>query len=309
MAMLFISHDLAVVKQLAESVTVLRNGQVIEQQIANIFFSNPQHEYSKILMQASPDLKPEQKEIKTKCILEINNLDIKYKTGHWWQKNKLHHAVKNAGLQLMQAETLAIIGESASGKTSLAKAIMQLVAHSGEINFPDNAIKSRNMQMLFQDSSSALNPRLSIAKSLAEGCHIKAATEIHKKMLECVSRVGLDANCLNRFPHQFSGGQRQRLCIARALMCDSKILILDEPTSSLDVAHQKQIIELLIDLQNTHNMSYILITHHIGVVAQMAHRVVVMQHGTIIESGSCEEILENPQQAMTKSLIDAVPVL
>lgn len=314
-SLLFISHDLALVKQLADQVVVLRKGELVESQAAKMFYQQPQHEYSRKLLDSIPpliaQLSPQNKQV----ILSTDNLSV-YFADKWQfpylKKPKVLKAVDRVNLSLNSGETLALVGESGSGKTTVAKALVKLYKpNSGEINFVSDNFH-RDIQMIFQDPYSALNPRIMVADSLMEGMKLWKTVKTSEGRLEQVDEL-LELVKLNparkwSYPHEFSGGERQRLCIARALALDPKILILDEPTSALDVSIQKQILDLLKEIQSKKKIAYLLITHNFSVVAYMAHTMAVMRHGKVVESGCVKEILENPQQEYTRKLLAAVLV-
>lgn len=312
---LFISHDLAIVKQLADKVVVLRKGELVESQTALMFYQQPQHEYSKKLLDSIPPLVSQLNSQNTQVVLSIDDLSVYFSDKRqfpYFRKPKILKAVDKVSLAVNAGETLALVGESGSGKTTVAKALVKLYKPSdGEVNFVSDNFH-RDIQMIFQDPYSALNPRIMVADSLMEGMKLwhteKNKTACLAKVDELFNLVKLDPARKWSYPHEFSGGERQRLCIARALALDPKILILDEPTSALDVSIQKQILDLLKEIQSKKKIAYLLITHNFSVVAYMAHSIAVMYHGKVVESGSVKEILENPQQEYTRRLLGAVLV-
>lgn len=325
MSVLFISHDLGLVSQLCDRVIVLKEGVKVEENSAQHFFAQPQHEYSKKLIAALPRLQPQLKaQADKQPILTTQNLSIYFpiRRGALRLKKGDVKAVDNVSISIPQGETLALVGESGSGKTTTARALLRLInVTSGEINFENKPIQRlsqrqfrplrQDIQIIFQDPYAALNPRRLIGDSIAEGIltqHIvRGKNEIAKLVDELLIKVELSPKMKNRYPHEFSGGQKQRVCIARALGLRPKLLILDEPTSALDVSIQAQIIKLLLKLQQEHNMSYLLITHNLGVVAELSHHVAVMKRGQIVEQGLTEDILRKPQHAYTQQLLDACP--
>ena len=318
MALLFISHDLSVVSQLADEVVVLKQGQVQEAASAQIFFTAPQHEYSKQLLQAVPDLMPQQTLQEKAGLLEVDQLRVYFPIKKGLLQRTVDHvkAVESVSFSLNQGQTLAIVGESGSGKTTVAKALVNLVNHQGGcIDWSDSlgadVSLSSIVQMVFQDPYAALNPRMRILDCLMEGVLVQDRSMKHRDQVmladELLEQVRLPFDAKWAFPHEFSGGERQRLCIARALALHPACLILDEPTSSLDVSIQQQILQLLMEIQVDRGVSYILITHHLSVVAAMAHSVMVMHQGHSVEQGSVESILTQPQQDYTQQLLRAVP--
>lgn len=318
-ALLFIGHDLSVISAMADEVIVLEKGVTVERAASDVFFKAPIHDYSKKLMSAvlPQAVRSESKDPQAeKSLLKVDALKVTF--------DKKIKAVDGVSFEVFKGETVAIVGESGSGKTTTAKGILQLVNPiDGEVLFDNQMVsdlsrkdlrKMRcNMHYIFQDPASALNPRMLVMDSLAEGLLVqkrvknrRAAQEVVDQLLQ---QVGLPVDVKWRYPHQFSGGQKQRLCIARALSLSPQLLILDEPTSALDVSIQKQILDLLYTLQQENNLSYLLITHNLSVVAYLAHRVVVMYRGKIVEQGDAKQILTSPKHAYTQSLIAAVPAL
>ena len=325
MTILFISHDLAVVSQLADEIVVMRQGEVVEQDAAVDFFQQPRDSYSKELLASVPSLVPSHHpNSHADKILEVKDIKVHFplKKGIFRRTYDYIRAVDGISFDLHQAQTLAVVGESGSGKTTLAKAVLQLIpSHAGQVSYLGNDLIHMNrhrlqklradLQLVFQDPYAALNPRMRIVDSIVEGLVVQGKiTGLEKKVAKAqhlMRLVGCDPDKIWSYPHEFSGGQRQRICIARALAMDPKVIILDEPTSALDVSIQKQIIELLLDLQQKMQLSYILITHNLGVVAEMAHQVLVMQHGKLIEYGDAQSVLRYPEQSYTKALLAAIP--
>jgi peptide/nickel transport system ATP-binding protein len=350
MAVMLITHDLGVVHDVADRIAVMRHGKILETADCKTFFTSPQHHYSQQLFEAIPclskrgqklsviDCKNEdiniQKDQKIEdhhtenTVLDIQQLHTYFPIKKGIFRRTVGHikAVKDVSLTLKQGQTLALVGESGSGKTTLAKTVIRLLqASSGNITFEDIDITQNNitrrtlknirsdLQIVFQDPYSSMNPRMRVRDILEEGM---VALDIEKdplkreeKMKALLELVGLPTTSLNRYPHQFSGGQRQRIAIARALAVNPKLIICDEPTSALDVSVQAQILNLLKDLQNRLGLSYLFITHDISVVSYIADNVAVMYHGEIVEQGSVENIIVNPQHDYTKKLMSAVPTL
>lgn len=305
-SLLFISHDLAIVKQLADKIVVLKKGECVEQQSAAQFYQNPQHDYSKKLLASIPPLIAQLESENEQIILSTDDLSVYFK------KPEPIKAADKVNLAIKAGETLALVGESGSGKTTVAKALVKLYRPtSGEINFVTDNFH-RDIQMIFQDPYTALNPRIMVAESVMEGMKVqhigKNKAARLAKVDELFHLVKLDPARKWSYPHEFSGGERQRLCIARALALDPKILILDEPTSALDVSIQKQILDLLKEIQERKKIAYLLITHNFSVVAYMAHTMAVMYRGKVVETGSVKDVLENPQDEYTKKLLGAVLV-
>lgn len=313
-SLLFISHDLAIVSQLADDIVVLKQGEMVEHQKAQDFYRNPQHDYSRKLLAAIPDLVAQQISTHDTPILKTHNLAVYFNTRRnfpYLTAPTPTKAVDDVNLTVFAGETLALVGESGSGKTTLAKALVHLYKFTaGKIDFDTKNFR-QDIQMVFQDPYAALDPKMLVCDSLTEGMRAQN-TEVDKtarlaKVDELMRLVQLNPVMKWRYPHEFSGGERQRLCIARALALEPKILILDEPTSALDVSIQKQILDLLKEIQQKKNLAYLLITHNLSVVAYMAHRIAVMYQGKIIEQGATQTVLTNPQHAYTQRLLKAVP--
>jgi len=327
MAMLFISHDLSVVSKLADYIVVMKDSTVVEQNKASDFFINPTSSYSKMLLSSLPNLKVQQKiPVKKENIVLVDGLKVHFpiKKGLLQRTSGYVAAVNNVSFTVNKGETLAIVGESGSGKTTVAKSLVRLLnATSGSISLNGIKLSSwinskngpwhRNIQMVYQDPYTALNPRMRVFDSIVEGmlAQIKSISrnDLIAKVDMLLEQVGLSLEYKWRFPHEFSGGERQRICIARALALNPGCLILDEPTSALDVSTQNKLLDLLLGIQEQLGISYILITHNIAVVAMMAHKVVVMHNGNTIEHGSSYDVLQNPTEEYTKTLLGSVPTI
>ena len=327
MAILFITHDLAVASEMADHVAVMRSGELIEQR-DRAFFNAPQHAYSQALFDALPDKAKRTYRASTteEPILAVHDLKVHYPIKKGVLKRTVDHAraVDGVSLRLRRGRTLAVVGESGSGKTTLGKGIVQLLPiTSGRVVF-DNKVLNQlggrslravrsDLQIVFQDPYSSLNPRMMVASIIAEGMIAQGLYSNQRACLgrigELLEQVGLEASHAHRYPHEFSGGQRQRLCIARALAVAPQVIVCDEPTSSLDISVQAQILALLKDLQERLSLSYLFITHNIGVVAYLADDVAVMYQGKFVEQGSVEEVLEHPKDPYTKRLLAAVPTI
>jgi ABC-type microcin C transport system duplicated ATPase subunit YejF len=342
MAILFIAHDLGVVKQVADHVAVMKHGKIVEQSSNEIFFSNPQHDYSWELFAALPamekrgkpllatngikDVKTVDQQVTEKDTLRVTDLKVHFPIKKGIFKRTVGHvkAVDGVSLEIPPGKTVALVGESGSGKTTVGKGILRLVQPtSGEVTYlglPIHQITKQqlleqrtNLQIIFQDPYSSMNPRMLVGDIIEEGMKalsVLADTGARKsRVLELLEQVGLSKDTHLRYPHEFSGGQRQRICIARALAVNPKIIICDEPTSALDVSVQAQILDLLNALQARLGISYLFITHNMSVVAYFADRVAVMYQGKIVEEGEVEQVLINPQHEYTKKLLAAVPKL
>ncbi len=322
MAILFISHDLSVVKNLADYVCIMKDGIIVEKNTKENIFNNPQHKYTKELI-GSKESKKIKLISKKKIILKVENLKVWYpiKKGILRRIVSYVKAVDSISFSLIQKQTLGIVGESGSGKTSMVLALLKLIDFQGKIIFNDqdlsnyskNKLKKlrKDMQIIFQDPFSSLSPRMTIEEIIREGIEIhenKLSNELKIfKIKEILNEVGLKYDEVNnRFPHEFSGGQRQRIAIARALILKPKLLILDEPTSALDVNIQNQIIDLLNKLQTKYNLSYIFISHDIKVIKSVSDYIIVIKNGKIVEENSADQIFEKPQNIYTKKLLTSI---
>ncbi len=323
MAMIFITHDIGLVAGIADQIMVMQTGQAVEQGALSEVLDRPQHPYTQHLLSAVPHFESgraartdfSRKEKETPA-LDVEGLVVRFKVkGSFFSRAQGSvHAVENVGFDLMPGETLAIVGESGSGKSTTARAILGLVkptrgrfaTHMGSITDATDPAT----QMVFQNPYASLNPRLRIDSILAEpviAAGGRVTNETRDKMKALLKRVGLPEDSLERYPHQFSGGQRQRLCIARALMLNPSVVVLDEAVSALDVSVQAKVLELLVDLQKEYGLAYLFVSHDMAVVERIAHRIAVLYAGQIVEIGDAASVLANPQHSYTKRLISAVP--
>ena len=321
MSLLLITHDLSIVKKISDRVCVMKNGQIVEQGETKSLFKKPKHPYTLKLINSSPN----EKKFKSKnsmIILKTNNLNIRYQlnsNSFFSRKNKFFHAVKNLNIQLAKGSTLGVVGESGSGKSSFALAMLKLIKFEGDIFYKNYNISKlndtsfrnfrKNIQIIFQDPFASLSPRLTIERIIGEGLEVHKKglkkNEVSNLILRIIEKVGLEKSMLNRYPHEFSGGQRQRIAIARALILEPEIIILDEPTSALDMTVQKQIVDLLLQLQKDLTLTYIFISHDLKIVKALSDRIVVMRNGEVIEEGSVKEIFLKPKESYTKKLIQS----
>ena len=326
MSILFITHDLTIVRQISDRVCVMYNGKIKETGITKEIFENPKDDYTKHLLSSEPKERDLYYDKNGRSILSGENLNVTFNTKVKVSgRNKVLSikAVNNISLDIKEGETLGIVGESGSGKTTLGQTLLRLVDREsntdveGEIKFFDDRIDHlsrkqfkpfRNqMQIVFQDPYASLNPRLSVKQIIEEGLivalNMKDKKERLNKIENIMSEVGLEPSSMLRFPHEFSGGQRQRIAIARSFVLNPKFVLLDEPTSALDLSIQKQILELLLQLQKNHKTTYIFISHDLRVIRSISHNLIVMKDGSILEQGVAKNILNNPQNDYTKNLI------
>ncbi len=312
MSMLFISHDLHLIKQIADDVIVMKQGEIVEHGTCEQIFSHPQNNYTKKLINSHNTLNFNTKETKN-MLFEIQNMVVKYpfKKNFWGNTSHYLYAVNNISLSLKEKENLGIVGESGSGKTTLGQAICHLIKFEGDLKFYNGIEKNfrKSVQIVFQDPFNSLNPRMNIEQIVGEGLevHYKEINKKDKKqrIIQTLKEVGLSETDLIKYPHEFSGGQRQRIAIARALILDPKLLILDEPTSALDITMQQQILKLLHNIQKDRDLTYVFISHDLNAVASIADKIVVMQNGKIVEYGNKQQIFENTQNEYTQKLINA----
>lgn len=323
MSMLFITHDLAIVQQIANEVVVMRYGEVVEKATAENFFLTPQHPYSKELFAAMPDWNPRRSlPSEAKPIIQVNDLKVHYPIRKGLLKRTVGYikAVDGISFNLTPGRTLALVGESGSGKTTAGHGILHLIpVTSGQVRFLDDDLNEKTniqlkefhqqVQIVFQDPYSSMNPRMRIFDIIAEGLKAQKLPATEKIIGDLLALVELDPASQHRYPHEFSGGQRQRICIARALAVKPKIIICDEPTSALDASVRSHMLDLLDRLQREFNLAYLIITHDIGVVARIADEMAVMSEGKIVEQGSVFDILSAPQHPYTQKLLSAVPKL
>jgi len=324
MAVLLITHDLNLVKRFAQRICVMQEGKLVESAPADTLFQQPQHPYTQHLLQSQPEriqTEYDYQQAPTPLLAgQQINCRFQFKQGFWFN-TKTHEikAVDNANLKLHPAETVGIVGESGSGKTTLGLCLLRLQSCTGEIHFQDQRLDQlrtrqlrplrRLFQVVFQDPYSSLSPRMTVENIVGEGLMIHhpqlTRQQRRERIIKVLTEVGLQEDMMWRYPHEFSGGQRQRIAIARAVILEPKIILLDEPTSALDVSVQKQVLELLKNLQQTHQISYLFISHDLKVIRAMSHRIIVMSQGQFIEQGETEQLFNHPQHPYTQKLLQA----
>ena len=320
MAILLITHDLSIVHRYADEVAVMERGKLVEHADTETLFTRPQHPYTRKLLDAEPPEAPAASASTAEPLLEVSDLNVRFTTRKsiLGKVTAAFHAVKSTNFSLNRGETLGIVGESGSGKTTIGHALLKLTASTGDIRLAGEQLgaltqkqfrpwRSR-IQIVFQDPFGSLSPRMSIAEIIGEGLEIHDpgdAGQHEQRVIQALRDVGLDPEARHRYPHEFSGGQRQRIAIARALVLQPDLIILDEPTSALDRTVQKQVIELLRDLQTRYGLSYIFISHDLAVVRALSHKLLVLHHGEIVEYGNADDIFRSPAKAYTQELLSA----
>jgi len=321
MAMLFITHDLTIVRAIADRVCVMQGGAIVETGTTEAIFAAPQHAYTRHLLAAAPRGDPLPPAPDAPEIVAAEGLKVWFPVRRGLLRRTIGHikAVDGIDLAIRKGETLGVVGESGSGKSSLGYALLRLIGSDGRIvvlgqDIAKRKAKSlrpfrRHMQIVFQDPFGSLSPRLSVAQIVEEGLAVHRpdldAAQRAERRDRALREVGLDPQVAARYPHEFSGGQRQRIALARALVLEPAFLVLDEPTSALDVSIQAQIIDLLRAIQARHGLSYLFISHDLRVVKALAHRLIVMQAGKVVEAGPAERVFAAPQQAYTRQLLAA----
>lgn len=332
LTVLLITHDLAVVQQVADTVALMRHGEIVEIAPTTDFFANPEHEYAQHLLEAIPSYAKRKERLKAEespeSVLTVQDLHISYKQkGGMFKPLKKIDVVKGTTFSLQYGQTLALLGGSGCGKSTIAKSLLRLIddqtlvsgqaqlLHEDILHSRGEVLKKQrhNIQIVFQDPFASLNPRMMVGDILSEGLislqpNLSTAQR-QQRISELLDLTALPKNSAQRYAHEFSGGQRQRIAIARALAVEPKVLICDEPTSALDVSVQRQILDLLLDLQQQTGLAYLFITHNFGVVEYIADYVAIMDSGIIVEQGTAQEVLFSPQHAVTQQLLHSVPRL
>jgi microcin C transport system ATP-binding protein len=320
LSMLFITHDLGIVRRIADRVCVMQGGEIVEQGTAAEIFANPQHPYTRKLLAAEPTGRPDPVPAGAQEVVRTEHLRVWFPIHAGFLRRTVGHvkAVNDASLSVRAGETLGIVGESGSGKTTLALAILRLTPSTGPVVFLGRDLQGlkgaelrgirRDLQIVFQDPYGSLSPRMTVEDIIAEGLGVHGLEpgEDRRAMVAAImTEVGLDPATMGRYPHEFSGGQRQRIAIARAMVLEPKFVMLDEPTSALDMSVQAQIVELLRDLQKKRELSYLFISHDLKVVRALCNYVIVMKNGKVVEEGPAEQIFEAPRDDYTKALLAA----
>jgi len=321
MAMLFITHDLGIVREMADEVCVMTEGAIVERGPTARIFSSPQHPYTKKLLAAEPKGAPPASTPNAPIVVSAEKLRVWFPVRRGLFRRTVGHikAVDDVDIEVREGQTLGIVGESGSGKTTLGRALLRLISSQGRIAFLGNDLQARswaqmrpirrNMQIVFQDPYGSLSPRLPIGAIVAEGLSVHmpelTALERQERVERALAEVGLDPAQADRYPHEFSGGQRQRIAIARAMGLEPKFVVLDEPTSALDMSVQAQVIDLLRELQRRHTLTYLFISHDLRVIRALANDVLVMKDGKVVERGTADDIFAYPKTEYTRALLAA----
>jgi oligopeptide transport system ATP-binding protein len=321
MSIVFITHDLGVVRRFAERTYVMRRGEVVESGLTADIFAAPKHPYTRMLIDAEPTGRKEPVAADAPVVLEAQNISVQFtlEKSFFGKSTHVLRAVDNVSLRVRAGETVGVVGESGSGKSTLGRAILRLQPASGLVRFEDRNLMPldrsgmrplrRHLQLVFQDPFGSLSPRMTAGEIVTEGLLVHEPSisrkERDRRAAQAFEEVQLDPAWRNRFPHEFSGGQRQRIAIARAMILHPKLVVLDEPTSALDRSVQKEIVELLRNLQKAHGLAYVFISHDLAVVRALSDEIMVMKSGKVVERGTAEEIFDRPSEEYTRDLIAA----
>jgi len=321
MAMLMITHELGIVRKLANRIYVMKHGQFVEEGRTKDIFEKPKHEYTQLLINSEPKRHRHEPPKGAPIILEGKNIQVHFPIKAGLLRKTIDHvrAVDGVDITLCEGHTLGVVGESGSGKTTLGLSLLRLMRSTGSIRFQEKELQGlsfkemrslrKEMQIVFQDPFGSLSPRLSMRQIVEEGLavHFPRISELERRdqVAQVLIEVGMDPNSMDRYPHEFSGGQRQRVSIARALVLRPRLIVLDEPTSALDRTVQVQILELLNNLREKHGLTYIFISHDLKVIRSIADHIIVMRDGKIVEQGDCEDVLENPKTNYARALVKA----
>jgi len=338
MAILLITHDLNLVRHFAHRVGVLNQGCLVESGSTHEVFAHPKNNYTEQLVNSQPVRELLPLVPLAPVLLKVNDLTVSYPQSNysgaglritkWFTKAKRNTVLQPVSFQLKQGQTIGVIGESGSGKTTLAMAVLGLLGETtarlaGDVEVLDQSWQvlsplarramRANLQVIFQDPFGSLSPRMTIFEIVAEGLNIHqpklSLADREARVVEILREVGLDRSAMTRYPHEFSGGQRQRIAIARALILKPQILVLDEPSSALDVSIQKQVLALLSSLQKKYNLAYLIISHDLAVIRAMSHELMVLRGGEVVEYGETEAMIANPKEPYTKALFAAAELV
>ena len=320
MTVLLITHDLGMVRRYADRVAVMQQGLIVETGETGEIFNNPQHEYTRLLLRADPGGEPAPVPAGAETMLRTEDLGVWFPIKKGVLKKTVDHfrAVEGVSVEVRAGTTLGVVGESGSGKTTFGLAVLRLLSSRGRIWFEGRPLHKlnragmrpfrRGLQIVFQDPFGSLSPRMPVSDIVAEGLKVHdrlPRAQREARVVSALEEVGLDPEVRHRYPHEFSGGQRQRIAIARALVLKPKLIVLDEPTSSLDRTVQFQVIQLLRGLQAQHGLTYIFITHDLKLVRSLCHDVLVLKSGQVVESGPADKILSAPENPYTRALLSA----
>ena len=321
MGMLLITHDLGIVRKFADRTYVMKDGEIVETARTHRIFAAPEHPYTKHLLNAEPKGRPDPiPDESAPPVIEGKNVKVWFPIRRGLLRKTVGHikAVDDISISVRPGETVGVVGESGSGKTTLGLALLRLISSQGRIAFLGKKISSysqsqlrplrKNMQIVFQDPYGALSPRLTVGQIVDEGLGVhglQGGGDRRAAIGAALEEVGLQADMMDRYPHEFSGGQRQRIAIARAMALKPELVVLDEPTSALDMSVQAQIVDLLRDLQRKSNLAYIFISHDLKVVRALAHRVIVMRNGVVVEQGDGDKVFDHPETDYARALMAA----
>ncbi len=321
LALLLISHDLAIVRRYADRVCVMKDGAIVEAGVVAEVFGRPLHPYTRMLLAAEPRGAPPPVPASAPVVIEAQNVGVAFAIRRGVLRRQVGAvvAVDGVSVAVRAGETVGLVGESGSGKTTLGLALLRLERAQGVVRFEGRDISGLSRralrplrargQFVFQDPYGSLSPRLPVGEIVGEGLAVHAprlsSARRRERVAAALEEVGMDPASMDRYPHEFSGGQRQRVAIARAIVLQPRLVVLDEPTSALDVSVQAQVVELLRDLQARHGLAYLFISHDLRVVRAMAHRIVVLRNGRIVEQGEAASVLARPREAYTRALMEA----